>query len=69
MNLEFVSSKPGLMEVRREKQSFEANETRQIDLMIPIQVKSSQEQEVMLYINEEGKGRISETLLFKIFVA
>jgi len=33
--LEFVSSRPALMEVRREKQGFEAGETRQIELMVP----------------------------------
>ena len=35
--LEFVSSRPALMEVRRERQGFEASETRQIELMVPAQ--------------------------------
>ena len=35
VTLEFVSSKPHIMEVRREKQSFEANESKGVELYIP----------------------------------
>ena len=68
--IEFVSSRPGLMEVRRERQGFEANETRQVELMIPAQPEpqGKDEQEVLLYINSEGTSQISETLMFKVFV-
>ena len=66
MTLEFVSSKPAIMSVRREKQSFEARETKQIDLYFPPQSKATQN-EIVLYINDES-GRVSESLLFKIIV-
>ena len=69
--IEFVSSKPSLMEVRRERQGFEGNETRQVELMVPAQPEPTterEEQEVLLYINSESGAAISETLLFKIHV-
>ena len=67
MTLEFVSSKPSVMEVRREKQSFEQQETKHIDLYIPPAKKAGLQEEVILYINDES-GRISESLFFKIIV-
>ena len=48
--LEFVSSKPSVMEVRREKQSFEANETKNVDLYVPPRKQGSED--VILYIND-----------------
>jgi hypothetical protein len=69
--LEFVSSKPTLMEVRREKQGFEANVTRQIELMVPAQLtpaNGTEEHEVLLYVNSDQGSQVSETLLFKILV-
>ena len=38
--LTFVSSQPSLLELRREKQGFEANESRLIELFIPPQSKA-----------------------------
>jgi hypothetical protein len=73
MLLEFISSNNGLMEVRREKQGFEANENKLIELLVPAQPQPkngiSEESEVMIYVNDESGGkRISETLMFKIIV-
>ncbi len=61
------------MEVRREKQGFEANENKLIELLVPAQPQPkngiSEESEVMIYVNDESGGkRISETLMFKIIV-
>jgi hypothetical protein len=52
--------------VRREKQSFEANEKKEIDLYFPPQTKIASS-EAILYINDES-GKISDSLLFKIIV-
>jgi hypothetical protein len=65
--IEFVSSKPSLMELRHEKQGFDAHEIRHVELFIPPQSKAGTTEEVLLYINDES-GRISETLLFKLLV-
>jgi hypothetical protein len=65
--LEFGSSKPQLMEVRREKQGFDANESKNVDIYIAPQLKACQE-EVFLYVNDES-GRISESILFQVIVS
>lgn len=65
--LEFVSSKPALMEMRVERQGFEANESRHIELFVPPMAKGGVTEEVILYINDQS-GRVSESLLFKILV-
>ena len=67
--LQFVSSQPSLLELRREKQGFEANESRPIELLIPPQSKAGTTAEVMIYINsDDEQGKVSETLMFKIIV-
>jgi hypothetical protein len=50
--LEFVSSKPALMEVRREKQGFESGESRQVELFVPPQIKAGAIEEAFLYVND-----------------
>lgn len=55
------------MEVRRERQGFESNESKSVELFIPPQSKAGSVEEVILYVNDET-GRISESLLFKILV-
>lgn len=35
VTVEFVSSKPRMLEVRREKVSFEANENKMVELYVP----------------------------------
>lgn len=65
--LEFVSSKPALMEVRREKQGFEAHESRHVELLVPAQPRAGAIEEVILYVNDLS-GKVSESLLFKIIV-
>jgi len=63
---EFVSSRPNLMQVRREKENFQTNETKSVDLVFPAQRQRGVE-EAFLYVNEEG-GRVSECFMFKIVV-
>ena len=65
--LEFVSSKPALMEVRRQNQGFEAHESRPVELLIPPQMKGGQVEEVILHINDQ-MGKVTESLMFKILV-
>lgn len=65
--LEFVSSKPALMEVRMERQGFEANESKHIELFVPPMIKAGATEEVIIYVNDQS-GKISESLLFKITV-
>lgn len=50
--LEFVSSKPSLMEVRREKQGFDAHQSLPIELFIPPMAKAGVVEEVILYVND-----------------
>lgn len=65
--LEFVSSKPALMEVRVERQGFEANENKYIELFVPPMIKAGATEEVIMYVNDQS-GKVSESLLFKIIV-
>ena len=65
--LEFVSSKPALMEVRMERQGFEANESKYIELFVPPMIKAGATEEVIMYVNDQS-GKVSESLLFKIIV-
>lgn len=65
--LEFVSSKPAIMEVRMERQSFEANESKHVELFVPPLIKAGQTEEVIMYVNDQA-GKVSESLLFKIVV-
>ena len=67
VTLEFVSSKPALMEVRRERQFFESRESTTVELFLPPQAKAGAAEEAILYVNDEH-GKVSESLLFKILV-
>lgn len=65
--LELASSKSANLELKSEKQGFEAHESRDIDFLVPPQNRAGVIEEVLVYINDQS-GRVSETLLFKIRV-
>jgi hypothetical protein len=67
--LELASSKLTVLELKSEKQGFEAHESRDIDFLVPPQNQNHAglPEEVLVHINDQT-GRVSETLLFKIRV-
>lgn len=68
VTLEFVSSKPALMEVRRDRQVFQAGETKTVEVFVPPQSKPGAVEEAIMYVNDEH-GKVSESLLFKLLVS